>query len=189
MTSPDLKAMREAAENATPARIGGDRPAKDPGGCYCQLCGTVFVGEAFHTTCEGCTALETFQRLWSPANALALLDRLEEVERERDEAVSIVGFADLQAAIRATKPLASDEIEALQEKWPQVVRTMLQAERDQQAALSLLDKVEKALEPLARATELQDEGLSVAISRDDGTVLVDDEAFRAARQLLEELRR
>ncbi len=42
----------------------------------------------------------------------------------------------------------------------------------------------RALEPFARACQLQEEGLSAAISLDDGTILVDDDDFRAARLAL-----
>jgi hypothetical protein len=44
--------------------------------------------------------------------------------------------------------------------------------------------LEKALEPFGRVVELIGDGMSVAICRDDGSILVDDPDFRRARDLL-----
>lgn len=31
-----------------------DRPAKTPGGCECECCGVIFVGEEWHILCALC---------------------------------------------------------------------------------------------------------------------------------------
>ena len=48
-------------------RPEGDRPAANPGGCECEVCGCIFIGEEWHTYCVIClerlakTGVETYE--------------------------------------------------------------------------------------------------------------------------------
>lgn len=97
---PDLSGLKKVAQHAIPARIGGDRPSADPGGCDCQLCGELFVGDVMHTTCEGCEASEAFRRAFTPEIALALIAKVEGLEKEEGAAVSAAERAFVRHLIR-----------------------------------------------------------------------------------------
>ena len=98
----DDQTLLDLAGRATPAFIGGDRPSSFPGGCDCQLCGSVFVGDVMHTTCDGCERQEEFRRAANPERIIQL------VEEKRSEAAraDLTGFmlAWVVAAIRPAQP-------------------------------------------------------------------------------------
>lgn len=79
----------------------------------------------------------------------ALLSEVDRLRGERDEAKTVAAASGMLDALRTAIPLASHEIEALAEKWPSVVQTMLKAERDAQAAEAQADQHRARAERLA----------------------------------------
>lgn len=51
------------AEVVSTERLSRDRPAKNPGGCECEECGCLFIGEEWHNFCRVCVA-NVAERLW-----------------------------------------------------------------------------------------------------------------------------
>jgi hypothetical protein len=85
----DLSALETAAQLALAPYIGGDRPTNMPGGCDCQLCGSIFFGSPTDTECAGCAIQENFKRLANPKAVLELIARVRALEEaRRDEIVA-----------------------------------------------------------------------------------------------------
>jgi hypothetical protein len=46
----------DCAKHPSAGRRSPDRSARNPGGCECLKCGTIFIGEEWHTECARCLA-------------------------------------------------------------------------------------------------------------------------------------